>query len=87
MEKFYSNVLKKNIMQVSKTRAKKMYENGERIYLHPCRMTFDNVWQPPLPYKKGELTEERNFDQIFNAYVYYNCDAVRGRYPHYFIEC
>lgn len=84
MERFYSTTLKKNVQRVNKTRAKSLFGKGVKIWLHPCCMKFDNVWQYPIGI---ENDGSETFDQKVNGFMYYNCDSQRGRYPSYFIEC
>jgi len=84
---FYSNVLKCRVKSIQKRTARKLYEFGVQIYLHPCKMRFDNPWQPPLPYRLGEYDDNRSFDEICNAFRYYNCDSERGKYIHFFVKC
>lgn len=84
---FYSNGLSKSMRQVSKTIARKVFENGGEVYLLASNMRFDNMWMSPMLVKKeGQQYDGYTFDQIVNNYMCYNCDSVRGRYPNYFVE-
>lgn len=49
---FYSHDLKCIVQQVTKPTARKMYESGKIVYLHSSNMTFDNMWQHPMPAKR-----------------------------------
>tara|TARA_R110002020_G_scaffold2168_7_gene10003 strand:+ start:177 stop:548 length:372 start_codon:yes stop_codon:yes gene_type:complete len=48
----YSNshisIENKQVKQVNKTTALKMFNNGKKIYLHPSNMTLNNYWQKPM---------------------------------------
>lgn len=46
-----ANVLCK---QVNKITAKKLYEKGVKVWLHPCNLTLNNVWQVPYHFQKSE---------------------------------
>lgn len=87
-EPFYSETLKASMLQVTKTQAKKLFEQGETIYLHPCKMRFDNVWQPPIPISIDRIKNEFGWDfgKYVNNFEVYNCDGERGKYTHFFIQ-
>lgn len=83
---FYSHDLKAKVKQINKTQAKKLYNNGESIFIHPCNMIFDNMWQ--IPYKiniNDNMWGAENFDGRISDYTYYNCDNERGKYPNFFV--
>lgn len=46
-----ANVLCK---QVNKITAKKLYEKGVKVWLHPCNLTLNNVWQVPYHFQKAK---------------------------------
>lgn len=85
---FYSETLKASVLQVTKTQAKKLFEQGKTIYLRPSKMKFDNMWQSPLPFSIDQIKGEYNGD--FRKYVSFyeacNCDRERGKYAHFFIQ-
>lgn len=78
-----ANVLCK---QVNKITAKKLYEKGVKIWLHPCNLTLNNVWQVPYHFQKSETNTEC-FDRLVNSFRYYNCDSQRGKRIIFFAEC
>lgn len=68
--------------RISKTTARKMFNEGNEIWICACNM------QP----KTGILLNisnytglARDFDRIVNAFQYYNCNNECGRYPAYYI--
>lgn len=85
---FYSETLKASVLQVTKTQAKKLFEQGKTIYLHPSNMKFDNIWHSPLPFSIDRLKNEFGWD--FEKYVHnfevFNCDGGWGKYAHFFIQ-
>lgn len=87
MERFYSSTLKKKVQQINVTRARKLFEQGETIYLMPNKMRFDNSWQSPYGVNKGDVSSWYNFSMICDTYRTYNCGCGRGAYIHFFVEC
>jgi hypothetical protein len=83
---FWSQSLKKNVRQITKREARKLYENNVEIFLQSSNMRLDNFWQYPMPLKKENARwDGENFDTICNAFEYYNCDSERGKYIHFFV--
>lgn len=75
-----------NVIQVSKTKAKNAFNNGKNVWLHPCLMRLNNVWQSPYCFNKAKYNDNPSFDTIINSYKYYNCNNQLGTYPIFFIE-
>lgn len=92
-EEFYSNTFNCTMKQVNVKKARRLFNEGHTVYLHPSKMRFDNVWQSPIPISKdyydkaiiGNFAAEP-FDNAINHFVYYNCDGERGKGVHYFIQ-
>lgn len=78
-----ANVLCRQINIIS---ARKLYDKGVKIWLHPCNLTINNCWQVPYHYQKSETNTE-SFDSLVNSFMYYNCDRQRGRRIIFFAEC
>lgn len=77
----------RNIRQVNKTIAKKIYESGGMVYLLASNLEFDNkVNRPQETSKDGIQYAGLDFDQIISNYIAFNCDTIRGRYVNYFVE-
>ena len=87
-EQFYSKTFCCMMQQVSKSTAKKFFEEGKTIYLLPSKMRFDNIWQAPCSVSINRTLPSIGFD--FGGYVerykHYNCDGQRGKDVHYFIQ-
>ena len=84
---FYDEHLRCRVRQVSKTRARRLYEDGKTIYMLACKMRYNNVWQSPCPMnKKLRAWENHTFDTIVNEFTFYNCDNERGKYPCFFVK-
>ena len=72
--------------QINVKTAKKLYDKGVKIWLHPCNLTLNNVWQVPYHFQKSETNTEC-FDSLVNSFRYYNCDSQRGKRIIFFAEC
>ena len=89
-ESFYSETLQTTMSQVDKRKARKLFNAGTPVYMHPCKMRFDNVWQRPMMFTNdGSFATSAEgiteFDNAVNHFTNYNCDGERGRYPHFYI--
>ena len=67
--------------QISRPKAKKMFESGKRVFIHPCNMNVSNMWQSPF-----EIDRSVDFEKYCNSFSYYNCDNERGLYPVFFVQ-
>ncbi len=77
----------KQIIQVNKRKARKLYDAGYEVFLHPCKMAFDSIWKEPCEISKEILTDaETKFDKWVNHYQALNCDSEQGRYCRYFVR-
>lgn len=84
---FYSSGLQKQIKQINKTIAKKIFASGGTIYLLSSNLEFDNkVCRPQETNKDSQQYDGLEFEQIVSNYICFNCDTIRGRYVNYFIE-
>lgn len=80
--------VKPNVLcrQINVKSARKLYDLGVKIWLHPCNLTLNNVWQVPYHFQKSETNTEC-FDSLVNSFKWYNCDKQRGRRIIFFAEC
>lgn len=67
--------------KVTKTAARKLYENNTPFWITACNMRpqCGLLIDPTLA--KNDFS---SFDALVNAFSYYNCDNERGRYPAYY---
>lgn len=72
--------------QINVKTAKKLYDKGVKIWLHPCNLILSNPWQEPYDYKKSETYTEC-FESLVNSFSYYNCDKDRGQRIIFFAQC
>lgn len=68
--------------RVTKARARKLYNAGIEIGIHPCNL------HPTSPWTGTPLTvsnkSDRAFDAIVNEFEYYNCCSDLGRYASFY---
>ena len=84
---FYDEFLQCRVRQISKTRARRLYDEGKTVYLQSCKMRFRSVWTSPCPMNKESCAwKDHTFDSLVNEYAYYNCDNERGKYPCFFVK-
>lgn len=79
--------------RITKPTARKLFNMGTSIYMLPCkcRMTEPESkefsWVYPAEINMFDSKEdERLFDAMVNAYMYYNCNSELGYYPHYYVS-
>jgi hypothetical protein len=73
----------KEVKQVNKTTAKKLYDSGKTIYLNAANMRLNNCWTSPMPL---DNSAGEKFKTMINEYEYYNCCNERGTYANFFTE-
>ena len=83
MEKFYSNTLHSMIQQINVVKARKLFNEGETVFLQSSNMRFENVWAPAYDIN---LKSGSTFDEMINSFRMYNCDNVRGNRIHFYIK-
>ena len=83
MEKFYSNTLHSMIQQINVVKARKLFNEGETVFLQSSNMRFENMWAPA---RDINLKCGRTFDEIIYSFRVYNCDNVRGNRIHFYIQ-
>lgn len=76
----------KTVKQVNKSTAEKLFNQGETLFLLPCNMRVNNMWQSPCPMNKEQSSWGDTFKSMVNSFRYYNCDKERGLYPIFFAE-
>ena len=71
------------MIRISKTKARKLFARGRRIYLLPSKARIGSIWILPMMIN-GDVC--RNFDAEVNAYHYYNCTKETGLRVHFYVE-
>ena len=70
-------------MKINKAAARKLFEQGERVWIVPCNMRKECGLLLNTP---GLESQENNFNNIYNSFCYYNCDHERGYYPAFYTD-
>ena len=68
-------------IRVGKKDARKYYKSGFKVFVLPCNVGLNSSWISPTI-----LPKSRDFDNIMNEYMYYNCNSELGYYPSFFIS-
>jgi len=70
--------------RISKKTARTAFNNGLTVFFCPCKMRpFNNPWGGAVPVKKNGTG---TFEQVLNAYEYYNCNYNElGKYTAFYI--
>lgn len=69
------------VIKVSKATARKLFREGKKVYVLPCKVRYDNQWIKPFL-----LQKTNTFDRIVSEYEYHNCNAELGYYCSYYVE-
>ena len=74
------------IIQVQKRTAKKLFNNGETIYLQSSNFHPFGVWSRCLDTNKNNINcIDHNFETIVNEFEYYNCqNNETGKYTTFY---
>lgn len=85
--KFYSHHLKCDVIQIDKRKARKLWDKGVEIYMHSCRLGFDEPSQRPVVVGRNNIDcIGWKFDSIVHHNEVFYCDNIRGRYMHFFVK-
>lgn len=75
--------------RISKSIARKRYNDGEVIYLCPCNLCPGGPWSSEvavcLTDGDGATSAPSDFDTVVNRFAFYNCNFESGYYPAYYI--
>ena len=77
--KLYGELI--TIERISKRAARKLYENGESVYMQSCKFHPLGGWEKGMEIPNiGEST----FDAMVNSFEYYNCSYEQGYYASFY---
>lgn len=74
--------------RVSKNVARKLFNNGQTIFFIPCKANPTSAWDigMVIPPKKNNNPKEKVFDQVCDAFEYYNCNSNElGRRANFYV--
>lgn len=70
--------------RISKHAARKRFNNCQSYYMLPCNILPGNPWEEPIA---GTVYDTHNsFNEIVNAFEYYNCNNETGNYTAFYIK-
>ena len=71
-------------VRISKARARKLCEEGKEVTIHPCNLSPESPWGYPV---NLNWESEMDFDELVNAFEYYNCvNSETGRYAAFYAK-
>jgi len=74
------------VKQINKIEAKRLFNNGETIYLQTSNFYPFGVWQNLMTVNiKDDVDNSTDqFEFLCNSFRWYNCDNERGKYIHFY---
>ena len=72
------------LIRVQRRTAKRLFEEGNEVFITPHKMRFSEHWNPPYNMAAGR--SESKFDDIVNSFIYYHCNTETGKYPSFYIK-
>lgn len=71
--------------RISKTTARKLFEDGNLVGICPVNLNPSSFWGGMCTFQKGHKCENWSFDDFVNNFIYYNCQMEEtGKYPKFF---
>ena len=72
--------------RISKAAARKLYDAGQAVYFCACNLRPGWPYNPECRVQLA-LTDPETFDNIVNAFTFYNCTgAETGKYPAFYVK-
>ena len=75
-----------NYVRISKSKARKLFENYEKFTVVPCKVNPINSWGLGMEVEYFDWSVGCSFDEFMNNYQYYNCNSELGRYPSFYVK-
>ena len=72
------------LIRVQRRTAKRLFEEGNEVFITPHKMRFSAQWNPPRSI--AAVRSESKFDDIVNSFIYYHCNTETGKYPSFYIK-
>lgn len=71
------------LIRVQRRTAKRLFEEGNEVFITPHKMRFSAQWNPPRSITAGS---ESKFDDIVNSFIYYQCNTETGKYLSFYVK-
>lgn len=76
-----------SLKRVNKTVAKRLYNSGVDVLFIPCNLHPENNFYCLGIWENIQLDGQYNtFEQLYNAFMYYNCTPETGRYIAFYVK-
>ena len=72
------------LIRVQRRTAKRLFEEGNEVFITPHKMRFSAQWNPP--HSIAAVRSESKFDDIVNSFIYYHCNTETGKYPSFYVK-
>lgn len=72
--------------KITKSAAKKAYNDGKTIFLIASKMRLNSPWSSPMSYNSKTMKDVSSFDSLVNSFSYYNCSNETGKTVHFYIK-
>ena len=72
------------MLKIEKRVARKLFNQGVRIYLVPCDCDLNGMWVKPHSIDKHST--EASFDALVDIFEWYNCNSILGKHTAYYID-
>lgn len=77
----------KQVIQINRRKAQKLYDAGYEVFLHPCKIAFNSLWKEPLEISREILTDQATrFERWVQHYEQLNCNSVMGAYSRFYVR-
>ena len=77
----------KEIIQINKRKARRLYEAGYEVYLHPCKVAFDSFRKDPCEISKTIMDDQLTvFDKWVAHYEALVCNQDLGTRPRFYVR-
>lgn len=71
--------------RISKTKARKLFNDGECVGICPVNIDPSSIWDGMCEIQKAHKFENWDFEDFVNNFIYYNCQLNEtGKYPKFF---
>ena len=71
------------LIRVQRRTAKRLFEEGNDVFITPHKMRFSTQWNQPHSITAGS---ESKFDDIVNSFIYYQYNTETGKYPSFYVK-
>lgn len=75
------------MLRINKAQARKAFNLGRDVFIVPVKMMPTNDWGTTINRNQPlGIGRTRSFDEIVNAFIFYNCLSETGYYPAFYVK-